>query len=95
MVWLVCRRRANAVELRASNNIRDFVEVGRVFALVMEASSKSSGSPPPALFMDYDIRDLKREIEQLKRMMDTIDTKGGRRLKNVDRDLVFLRKEFK
>ena len=28
-------------------------------------------------------------------MVDTIDTEGGRRLENVDRDLVFLRKEFK
>ena len=45
--------------------------------------------------MDYDIRDLKREMEQLKIMVDTIDTKGGRRLENVDRDPVFPRKKFK
>ena len=88
MVWLLCRRCANVEEMRS----RDFVVVGRVFVM---ASVELAGSSPPALFEDYDIMDLKMQLEQLKRMVDTIETEGGRCLENVDRNLVFLRKEFK
>ena len=94
MVWLVCRRRANTVELRTTSSTREFAEVGRVSVLVM-AYSESLGSSPLAFFVEFDIRYPKREIEHLKRMVDTIDIEGGRHLENVDRDLVFLRKEFK
>ena len=61
----------------------------------MEASSESIGSSPPALFVEFDIWDLKKEIKKLNQTVDKIDTEGGRRLENVDKDLVFLRKEFK
>ena len=45
--------------------------------------------------MESDIQEIKRDIENLQKTVETIDIEGGRRLENVDRDLVFLRKEFK
>ena len=66
-----------------------------VFYCVMEASSESTSSSPSALFVESDIRDLKNEIKKLKQTVNTIDTDGGRRLENVDRDSTFLRKELK
>ena len=61
----------------------------------MEASSKSTGSSPPALFVESDIRDLQRDVKELQRTMEAINSEGGRCLENVDRDLVFLQKQFK
>ena len=58
---------------------------------VLIMAIESLGSSLPTL-IDYDI---KEELEKLKDTMDVIDTKGGRRLGNVEGDLAFLRKEFK
>ena len=62
---------------------------------MVEASSESTSSSPSALFVDSYIRDINKEIKKVNWIIDEIDTEGGRRLENVDRDLVFLRKEFK
>ena len=71
------------------------VEGQQILMFVMEASLESTGSSPPALFVESDIRDIKRDVKELQRTMEEIDIEGGKRLENVDRDLVFLRKQFK
>ena len=55
------------------------------------ANSESMGSSLPTL-SDFDVRE---EVVKIKETMDIIDSEGGRRLDNVEGDLVFLRKEFK
>ena len=60
-------------------------------ALAVMTSYESLGSSMPAL-VDYDV---KEEVEKLKGMVDVINYEGGRRLEDVEGDLVFLRKEFK
>ena len=55
------------------------------------ASSESLGSSMPDL-VDYDV---KEEVEKLKSTVDVIDSKGGRRLGNVEGYLAFLRKDIK
>ena len=81
-VWLLCKRCVNEEELWS----RDFVVARR--ASVM-GSIESTGSSPPTFFEEDDSKDLKRQLEQLKGMVDTIDREGGRCLENMDRDLVF------
>ena len=73
------------MELRVVCSIGDCTGEKRVLVFVMEASSESTGSSLPALYVESDIRDLKREIKNLQRTKETIDTKGGRRLENVER----------
>ena len=45
--------------------------------------------------MEFENREIKRAIKNLKKTVETIDTEDARRLENVDKDLVYLRKEFK
>ena len=71
------------------------VEGKKILMFVMEESLESTGLSPPTLFVESDIRDLKRDVKELQRTVEEIDIEGGKRLENVDRDLVFLRKQFK
>ena len=48
--------------------------------VVVMASSESFGSSILAL-VDYDVRE---EVEKLKGTVDVIDSKGGKRMKNVE-----------
>ena len=75
-VWLVSKRCANEEELWSG----DFAVAGR--ASVM-ASAESVGSSPPGFFEEDDIRDLKKQLEQLKGTMDIIDREGERRQKTL------------
>ena len=62
MLWLVCSRGVIEEVLRLVYSIGDFEEVLRfqVIFHAMEASSKSTGSSPPVIFVDSDIWDLKK-----------------------------------
>ena len=65
-------------------------KVVRIVVGIM-ALFESLGSSMPTL-VDYDV---KEEVEKLKGTVDVIDSKGGRRLGNVEGYLAFMRKEFK
>ena len=86
-IWLSCSRSELVVVLKV---VCRSVEGKQILVFVMEASSESTGSSPPALFIESDIRDLQRDVKELQRTMEAIDTTGGRRSQNLDRDMVFL-----
>ena len=50
MNWLVCSRRRHEVELRAVCRSGD---CAKEWTVVMEVSSKSIGSSPPSLYVEY------------------------------------------
>ena len=80
-IWCVC----------ISEDFVRFLSVQDVFNMdVSSASSKSTVSSPPMHPMETDIR----EIKKMNWYLGKIDTKGGRRLETIDRDMAFLRKEF-
>ena len=58
------------------------------------ASSKSTGSSPPAQFIKTDIREMKKKIRRINRFLGKLDSEGGRWLDNIGRDMVHLRIEF-
>ena len=62
---------------------------------IMEASSESSSSSIPSNFVKTDIRLLKNDVKVLQSQVEVIDTEGGKRLENVDNDLVFLWNQIK
>ena len=55
------------------------------------ASSSTSSAPRPVVAV---IRDLKQDIKVLQDQVDGIDTEGGWRLENVDKDLAYLWKKI-
>ena len=68
--------------------------LSRALVISMEASAESFGSSSPPNFVEADIGVLKRDVMVLQEQVEAIDTKGGRRLENVDKDLVYLRKQI-
>ena len=56
------------------------------------ASSESTGSSPPAQFIETNIREMKKKTRRINRFLGKIDFDGGRWLDNVGRDMVQLRK---
>ena len=62
--------------------------------LRMETRSASSSTSSPPMYVVAVIRDLKHDVKALQNQVDAIDTKGSRRLANVDKDLAHLRKKI-
>ena len=62
---------------------------------ITEASFESTGLSIPSNFAEVDIGEFKKDVKVLQIQVEAIDTEGGRRLENVDKDLVFLRKQIK
>ena len=62
---------------------------------IMEASTESSSSSFPPNFAKVDIREIKEDFMVLQAQVEAIDIEGGRRLENVDKYLVHLKKENK
>ena len=91
-IWLICCSNELTEVLKLSCRS---VEGQQALVFIMEASSESTGSSTPANFVEADIREIKRDVMVLQRQVEAIDTEGGRRLENVDKDLVFLRKQIK
>ena len=69
-------------------HIRPIIKLREIASM---ASSKSMCSSLQDL-RDFNVRE---EVVKIKETMDIIDTKGGRRLGNVEGDLAFLRQELK
>ena len=63
----------------------------------MESSStsfESTGSSPLAQFIETDIKEMKKKIKRINKLLGKLDSEGGRRLDNVDKDMVYLKKEI-
>ena len=58
------------------------------------ASSESTDSSPLSQFIEIDIQEIKKKLRKMNMYLGKIDSKGGRRLEKVDRDMAYLRKEF-
>ena len=80
VVWLVYMQTEIVFRASCGKKLRVVApkEIKSVVAVM--ASSKSLGSSLLDL-VDYDVRE---EVEKLKGTVDVIDSKGGRRLKNVE-----------
>ena len=59
----------------------------------MEYSSESTGSSPPSRFIEIDIKDLKKKIKGISRVLGRIDVEGGFRFDNIYKDMDHVKKE--
>ena len=68
---------------------------GKLISMLrMETGSASSSASSPPRSVVAVIRDLKHDVKALQDQVEAIDTEGGRRLENVDKDLAYLRKKI-
>ena len=66
----------------------------KILVLSMEAGSASSSASSPPRSVEVVIRDLKNDVRVLQDQVEAIDTEGGRRLENMDKDLAYLRNKI-
>ena len=84
--WICCSSNLSEV----LKLIYRIVEGKQALVFIMETSTESSGSSFPPNFVEVDIRELKKYVMVLQAQVEVIDTKGGRRLENVDKYLVHM-----
>ena len=61
----------------------------------MDSPSESSASSLDNKVIEEDIRGIKRKLKKMHHLIHCMDSEGGRRIENVDQDLIQLQKEFK
>ena len=81
--WIIC-------EVDAPSGIGRLL----LFGAFMESPSESSASSPKHRDVGEEIKDIKQKLKRMNRLLHFMDSEGGRRLENVDQDLIHLRKEF-
>ena len=60
----------------------------------MDSPSESSASSLDNRAVGEEIRGIKRKLKIMNRLLHCMDSEGGRRLENVDQELIQIRKEF-
>ena len=65
-----------------------------LLGVFMHSPPESSASSPDRN-LEEELRVIKRKVKKLDHLFHCMDSEGGRRLENVDQDLIHLRKQLK